>query len=115
MKKITILTVLILTVFVSFAQLKSNAKLIREKRPEVYSKIRTLAVQKWQGDNNMIVYVINLQSDSYIKLQSVIKKVSQETAINYLNKWAYEIDGKLCIDYDMVLYEINLQLENSDY
>jgi ribosomal protein S6 len=66
MKRVFMTAVLFVAFSTVFANdLNSNAKVIKEALPEVYAKIKSMAVDKWGTDYDMVVYTINKESDSY--------------------------------------------------
>ena len=115
MKKLTLLTVLILYGLIGFSQLNAEAKYLRKNVPDIYNPIKVAAVYKWENDNQMIVYTINLQAKAYYEYIDYIKIIPRNVIIIFIQKWGGKINGVLTVDYEMVVYEMKLYLKNSDY
>src|SRR5690606_2933762 len=112
MKKVCLLITLL---FVSTlnAQLNSNATLIKEKLPEQYELIKTLASEDWEGDHEMMIYTINNQSDSFKKVLGFEKEPNYDETIlkKALSKWSKVIKGYDCTDWCMVEYTYKNQIK----
>ena len=115
MKKLTIITVLIMFSMTLFSQLNDNARNLKENVPNFYVPIKTFAVDKWGNDNSMIVFTINRQSDAWFELKTLIDKVSNEQVEIFLLRWSKNIDNYYCTDWTMIVFEIKRHLKNSDY
>jgi hypothetical protein len=131
MKRILILIVIILSSFVSFGQLNSNASYIRENFNSYYEEtLKRHALEKWETDHEMVVYEINNQSDALINLIEEFKSDNTNIAFRAIQKWSY--DGykesniekfkqlntfglkqliPLHCDWEMVKYEYNNQVK----
>ncbi len=114
---VILIMVLIAVSIVSATDLNANARNIKTSTPDVYEVVKARAVSEWGNDHQMVLYVINQQSDALI---SVAKK--QETIDNMffwglLVKWCdddlYVYDDIMLapIDWNMVDYEIDRQIE----
>ena len=112
MKRIVLILLLLSTTICS-AQLNSNAKLIKEKLPEEYSLIKLLASEDWEGDHEMMIYTINNQSDSLIKITEFqnASDYDEKIMVKALSEWSNNIHGKKCTDWGMVEYQYKNQLK----
>ncbi|MBN4085034.1 hypothetical protein JYT89_01685 [Flavobacteriaceae bacterium AH-315-B10] len=112
MKKI-FLFLMLLCAFTMSAQLNSNAQLIKDKLPKKYDLIKLLASEDWEDDHEMMLYIINNQSDSFIKVLGFEKTSNYDESIlvKAISEWSKVIKGKNCIDWSMVVYTYNNQLE----
>ena len=113
MKK-TILTIgLVFLAFIANAQLNSNANFIKGKRPVLYSQIKNIAGKQWEGDHQMMVYVINQQSDALMEFLEIKKGISYDEKImdKAINEWTENIEGEYCTDYVMVIYVYKQQFK----
>jgi hypothetical protein len=116
--KTRIVIICLLFSAIANAQLNSNATFLKTKAPEVYSEIKTLASEQWEGDHEMMVYVINNQSDAFIKLTKITDSPNLDKRIlgKSLSDWSKTINGIKCIDYEMVIYTYNNQIKaKSEY
>lgn len=113
MKNIFLLLMLLCT-FTMSAQLNSNAQLIKEKLPEKYDLIKLLASEDWEDDHEMMLYTINNQSDSFIKILKFEKTSNYDESIlvKAISEWSKVINGKNCTDWSMVEYTYKNQLES---
>jgi hypothetical protein len=112
MKKITILAILLAS-FTAKAQLSENSKYIKEQLPEYYNQIKCICEKDWKGDNVMMVYSINQQSDSFFEYIELINMFKAEEVVKLLWDW-YD---KECDSYDftMSVYTLKQQIKNKDY
>lgn len=100
------------------AQLNSNAKLIKEKLPNQYNLIKLLASEDWEGDHKMMLYFINKQSDSFMKVTEFEKASNYDEIIlsKSLLEWSKVIKGNNCTDWSMVEYTYKKQIKaKSEY
>jgi len=97
------------------AQINESAIIVKTNLPKYYSEIKAYAVEKWDTDNEMIVYEINEQCEALIELMDYIGKY--DTIITKLmTKWGTYKDNKLIyVDYEMVLYDLKNWIKNADY
>ncbi len=112
MKKIFLLLLLLITSTIN-AQLNSNAKLIKDKLPEEYDLIKLLASEDWEGDHKMMLYTINNQSDSFVKVIEFKKTSTYDETIlvKAISEWSKVIKGKNCTDWKMVEYTYKNQIK----
>ena len=130
MKNFTL--ILFISLFVTntlSAQLNERALQMKNSKEEFmrdyYSGIRTYAIDKWDGDNSMIVYTINKQATSFFEIfmSGKYKEIDPNFKVKTINKWHVKKFGKLdfkklpkaVIDWSMVEYEYKKQKKNSDY
>ena len=96
-----------------FGQLNENAKLLKDKVPETYQKIKTFVEQSWKDDHEMMIYGINEQADAMFKIADYTKAKDYDRkimAIAYSN-WVKKINGKDYYDYELVLFTYEKQLK----
>ena len=95
------------------AQLNSEAQLLKDKLPEEYNLIKLLASEKWEGNHEMMVYVINNQAKAFIEVTEIMKASNYDKDIlgKSLLKWNKLIKGKKCYNWEMVLYMYKNQLK----
>lgn len=126
----TIVTLSVSTVV--FAQgLNSNARYIKENYPTEYEQtLRMHAIQEWNDDYEMIVYMINNQADALFDLIDEFRSDNTNIAFKAIQEWS--IDGyessnieifkqintfgleqliPLHCDWEMVKYEYDNQVE----
>ena len=86
------LTLVILSVSSAFfAQLISNASHIKNNYPTEYEQtLKKHALQKWDDDYEMVVYMINNQADDLIKLIDEVKTDNTNIAYKAIQKWSIE-------------------------
>lgn len=111
--KTKILIICLLFTAIANAQLNSNASLIRTKAPDVYNEIKTFASEQWEGDHEMMVYVINQQCDAFMELKDILNDSTHDKNIigKALVDWGKTIKGLKCIDYQMVIYVYKNQIK----
>ena len=132
MKKFIIILTVVLTSAVASSQgLKDNAKYIKDTYPVEYeTTIKKQALSKWGDNYSMVVYEINKQSNSLVKLIDVFKSDNTNIVYKAILKWS--VDGykdsnnmvfselktfsfedllKMNCNWSMVLYEYNKQVK----
>ncbi len=92
MKTAIIFFILLFSITNGFAEgLNSNASYIKEKFPTEYEQtIRKHAIEKWETDYEMIVYMINNQSDALFELIKEFKSENTNIAFRAIQKWSFE-------------------------
>lgn len=119
-KLISMLAIMLVSVSV-FSQLNPSAELLRSTNSKEYNTIKAYAVDKWGSDNQMVVYTINKQTDAMFKVLDIIQDVREgsaleQCALDAAVKWSVtNSDSSIGIQWDMVEYEIEKWLKNSDY
>jgi|GEM_PF-3310490 len=126
MKKILFVSLLILIGFSLFGtELSPTASRMRESLPEIYAAIRARAINEWGDNHQMIVFVINMQAEAFIKVMDyfgpeadiVINALAEwtEGGMKHLNSLDLEADPealwKQNTDWAMVLFQTELQIE----
>lgn len=116
MKKIILTVALLFIAFIVNAQLNSNANFVKEKSPVLYNQIKLLAGKQWEGDHQMMVYVINQQSDALVECLEIQKGKSYDKKImeKAISDWSESINGEYCTDYSMVIYVYKQQFKAKD-
>lgn len=92
MKKSILLLALIITVsFANAEGLNSNASYIKKNYPSEYEKtLKKHALEKWNDDYEMVVYMINNQADDLVKLIEEFKSENTSIAFKAIQKWSYD-------------------------
>ena len=99
--------------------LNSYGRRVKDQLPDVYEVIKLRAIKDWETDNEMVVYEINKQSESYFKMVST-EDIDINIFVSSLLYWADSPDSVKSdmehfdiypIDWEMVLYEYNKQVE----
>jgi len=72
MKRITLIILFLLPVFISALSLNNQAQGLREKYPDVYEAIKAEAVEQWGENHQMIVYEINEQSKAILIVSDLL-------------------------------------------
>jgi len=134
MKKIILGIMLIVSFAISgiAQELNTNAKMIKEKfNYEYENNFKSFALKEWKDDFAMVVYEINIQSDSYVEMMNKLKSEHTSIFLKALNEWSrdgYKEDNlrkiredfkptsinnfiKLKVDWSMVKYEYDLQVK----
>ena len=120
MKKILLIALLALSATVS-AQLKAEAEFVKERTPDIYNVIRSMAIDKWDDDHEMIVYTINKQSKAFVEFVQLTETKGFDMTIAYsaISKWTERATDK-CLsklncdtDWEMVMYTTKKQLKAS--
>lgn len=128
---IIIMALLLSATFVKADGLNANGSYIKNKYPTEYKEtLKYYAVLKWKDDFSMVVYEINTQADSLIKLIDVFEGKNTSIAHKAIQKWSK--DGhksknnklfdqmktfglkdllKMHCDWSMVKYEYDLQVK----
>ncbi len=132
MKKLILALGMILLSSTVFAQgLNSNASYIKENYTNEYEKtLKKHALEKWNDDFEMVVYMINNQADALIDLIENFESSNTNIALKAIQKWS--MDGykdsniaafkkintfglkqliPLHCDWEMVKYEYDNQVE----
>jgi len=116
MKNLLVIAFVLISI-ISNAQLKSDALVLKNSEDkeivELYKSVRLFAVDKWGSDNEMIVYVINNQCSALLDFVNL--ELPETIKNEYVVKWSKEINGVLVTDWQMVLYNSNNWLKNSNY
>lgn len=117
-KTIIALIILVSASSASFAQLKSDATMLKKEMPKSYDAIRTFAVAEWGSDHNMVVYEINKQAKAMIDMLSTPNK-NDSIFLEAYTKWTEKNVSTLRIsenpttNWNMVLYEYKKQTKAS--
>ncbi len=125
MKKITLITVLLLAGVNLFAELSVKTQAIKEHVPGAYESIKVFSIDKWDTDHNMVVYEINKQCEAFFVVITTVKESEQIQILHRaVLKW---IKGEMpdlnenpnalfeiVIDWNMVLYEYEKQTKASE-
>jgi len=99
--------------------LNSYGRRVKDQLPDVYEVIKIRAIKDWETDHEMVVYEINKQSESYLKIVST-EDIDINIFVSSLLYWADSPDSVKSdmehfdiypIDWEMVLYEYNKQVE----
>lgn len=107
---------LLLNPFVCSSQeLSSSSQALKNEFPDTYEAIKEFALSKWDEDHSMILYEINKQSDAFIKVFEYAGD-NKRIFVNAVEKWGENVtpDNMLrnsTVDWNMVLYEMNKQIE----
>ncbi len=109
------LKILLIQLFLAFGFLGFSQELSREAQDmkinnaEKYSEILSYAKNKWKDNHEMILYTINGQCKAVFEISKIINSENYDKTImtKALGEW---ITNDL-IDYEMVLYTYNNQLE----
>lgn len=102
---------------VSADGLNKHAQGLKDNDPTVYEIIKNRAVEAWSNDHQMVLYQINLQSDSLIGVAQKQDRIEPELLWSIFVRWCdddlYYYDNIMDapIDWQMVEYEIDLQLQ----
>lgn len=93
MKRFIFLITIILTSTILKAEgLNSNASYIKKNYPTEYEQtLKKYALQKWNDDYEMVVYMINNQADALIELIDEFESDNTNIAFKAIQKWS--IDG----------------------
>jgi len=92
---------------------------VKDQIPHVYEVIKIRAIKDWETDHEMVVYEINKQSESYLKIVST-EDIDINIFVSSLLYWADSPESVKAdmehfdiypIDWEMVLYEYNKQVE----
>lgn len=92
MKKIIILFMILLSASIAKADgLNSNASYIKDKYSDDYSTtLRKHALDKWNDDYEMVVYMINEQADALVELINEFKSDNTSIVYKAIQKWSYD-------------------------
>ena len=99
--------------------LNSYGREVKDQLPDVYEVIKLRAIGDWETDHEMVVYEINKQSESYFKMVST-EDIDINIFVSSLLYWADSPESVKAdmenldlypIDWEMVLYEYNKQVE----
>jgi len=99
--------------------LNSYGRGVKDQLPHVYEVIKIRAIKDWETDHEMVVYEINKQSESYLKIVST-EDIDINIFVSSLLYWADSPESVKSdmehfdiypIDWEMVLYEYNKQVE----
>ena len=99
--------------------LNSYGRRVKDQLPDVYEVIKIKAIKDWETDHEMVVYEINKQSESYFKMVST-EDIDINIFVSSLLYWADSPESVKAdmehldiypIDWEMVLYEYNKQVE----
>ena len=115
MKKLITVLAMILFVVTAQAQLNKNAQKLKEKVNYRYKQIVLFAEKDWKGDHEMMIHVINKQSDALVEIFDCMEADDYDETLLaiLLGKWSTTNikDEVLYFDWEMVLYEYEKQLE----
>jgi len=123
MKRFLIIAFLLFPLFATAQQeLNQYGKAIKECCPELYSGIRSMAVDEWGSDHEMILHQINKQCEAYYEINQWASKLTMDDTDkldiywNAVLEWSDETDAQVAIengkaDWEMVWYTIQKQLE----
>ena len=132
MKKFIIILIVVSTSTITSSQgLKKNATYIKDRYPVEYeATIKKEALLKWEDNYSMIVYEINKQSNSLVKLVDVFNSDNKGIVNKAIQKWSvngyknsneslfkkmttFDLKGllKMNCDWSMVLYEYKKQVK----
>ena len=116
MKKTLLVLAVALISLTSYGQLNENAKQTKELSESIYLSIKSIAVDRFGYDHEMIVYTINLQADALFEFFEITKSKNydEELMDSMRSKWAVEIDGKYYVDYEMMIYNYNKQIASKE-
>ena len=132
MKNLFLTLVILSASTIVFGQgLNSNASYIKKNYPTEYEQtLKKHALEKWNDDYDLVVYMINNQADALINLIDEFKSDNTNIAFKAIQKWS--IDGyessniekfkkintfglkqliPLHCDWEMVKYEYDNQVE----
>jgi hypothetical protein len=117
MRKTILFVVLVIgMIATTFGQLNANAEGLKKHLPHIYNPIKESAIEQWDSDHEMVVYVINNQSDAYRELGNILidSNYNETILLKALELWTENISIKNSpTDYEMVVYEYKNQLEAS--
>ncbi|MFA7222795.1 MAG: hypothetical protein WC148_04680 [Bacilli bacterium] len=89
---ILLMSILLTTTTVKAEGLNANASYIKNNYPTEYEQtLKKQALQKWNDDYEMVVYMINNQADDLIKLIAGFKSDNTNIVFKAIQKWS--IDG----------------------
>lgn len=128
---ILLISIVLTTTIVKAEGLNSNASYIKKNYPTEYEQtLKKHALQKWNDDFEMVVYMINNQADALIELIDEFEGDNTNIAFKAIQKWS--IDGykssniekfkkistfglkqliSLHCDWEMVKYEYDNQVK----
>jgi len=125
------LALLLSATFVNAEGLNANGNYIKTKYPTEYKEtLRHYAVLQWKDDFSMVVYEINTQADSLVKLVDGFKSENTSIAHKAIQQWSKDGHAiknnklfdqmktfglkdllKMHCDWSMVKYEYDLQVK----
>ena len=110
MKKISLVVLILLVGFACYAEgLNKDAQQLKNEAPDIYEVVKQRAIDEWNGDHTMILYIINEQCKA---MYSCAELVNDHELIvkTQLVEWCegdifkYESAYFAPIDWLMVLY-----------
>tara|TARA_R110000796_G_scaffold173474_2_gene290417 strand:- start:1458 stop:1814 length:357 start_codon:yes stop_codon:yes gene_type:complete len=112
MKKTLLVLAVALISLTSYGQLNENAKQIKELSESVYLNVKSIAVDRFGDDHEMVVYTINSQSDAVFEYLAILndKNYDEELMESMFSKWSVEIGEEYYFDYEMMVYNYNKQI-----
>lgn len=91
MKKILLTFTFLFTFFFVHAQLNGNASYIKEKYPSEYENtFKKHALEKWETDYEMVVYMINNQVDALINTVKAFESDNTQIVFEAIQKWSFD-------------------------
>lgn len=119
MKYLLVIFVCFLSFGVNGQDLTPATKEFRKQQPEIYNAIKTRSVNEWEKDHAMILYEINKQVESFIKIGLVLQEHpgNEEIFIRAIQEWSEVVRptqqnmSDPTIDWAMVLYELKQQIK----
>jgi len=115
MKKVLLVLAVVLSTLTMNAQLSKTATFVKKELPTRYQEIRSMSINEWGSDHEMVVYTINKQSEALIVIMTEIMKspsYDKDVFVRALNEWGTK-EGYT--DWTMVLYTYNNQIKNKNY
>lgn len=96
---ILLMSILLTTTIVKAEGLNSNASYIKKNYPTEYEQtLKKHALQKWNDDYEMVVYMINNQADALVELIDEFESDNTNIAFKAIQKWS--IDGYMSSNID---------------
>ena len=116
MKKTLLVLAVALISLTSYGQLNGNAKQIKELSELTYLNIKSIAVDRFGNDYEMVVYTINLQSDAVFEYLEILNNKNYDKGLmeSMFPKWSVEIGGTFFFDYEMIVYNYNKQITSKE-
>ena len=113
MKKLTTVLVAVLLTLTSFGQLNENAKLLKAYAVDDYEQIKTASVREWGENHEMVLYMINNQSDAFLEVADILTEGNYDSELltSAFKEYGETIEGIFYINYVMTLYTYREQMK----
>ena len=102
-----LLVLLMLVSLTSFGQLHTTARYLKITDSDIYTSLRSAAVDKWTDKPDRITEYINVQVDAYVEVQFIMKEAdyNKESLEDALSMYSTTKGEHTFIDYAAVLEE----------